>query len=540
MKMNRDWLKVLLVMAFFLGISVYVNFRSSNIPDPDSLYHIRHAWIYRVSGIFDSSFPWTQFSAIRTMGADLWYGFHIILIPLTYVNDLTAAIKLASVFITFLVAASLYAALKNIDVKFPALWATFFLISSPSIITRMTMMRSHPISLGLIALIFSFFIKGSAIRVFAFSFILSWIHASIFWFPVLIASFLVIFQRIYGQTINIRKVAVFLGGILLGLMARPHPLANLKLIYTQVVDLYLSKNHELAQIIGAELRPPTWKLAYNEKWLFVALAIALIYLGWRVYKKSHTFLKEKMQDDIDKKIIISSSLVLIALSALMYMTARRAIDQLGLFITIFTGITFSLPFSLKRKIQATKEYFIIIFLLFLLSGLSAYNLTHVNFNSYHSPAKFKESALWLKENTDKESIVFHLNWAHFPFLFFWNQDNYYINGMDPVFLLKYDEKLYRKLLNTAINESGDKKLYWKLDNMAVSDMGGVTCGYKPKQCRPETIERVSDVLKNDFHASYVFVTQTHQAFLDYLEKDTKNFEQVYENKKEEVIIFKVL
>lgn len=536
----KNRLEACLVLAFFLSISIYVNFKLQNISDPDSLYHIRHAWIYRTNGIFDSSFPWAQFSVIRTMGADLWYGFHIILIPLTYVNDLTIAIKLAAIFITFFVATSLYAALKNINVNFSGLWVIFFLFSSPSIITRMTMMRPHPVSLGLMALIFSFFFKGSAVLVFIFSFILSWIHSSIFWFPILVIGSLIIFQRLYGQAVNTRKIGAFWGGITAGLMIRPHPLANLKLIYIQVVDLYLSKNHELAQVIGAELRPPTWKLVYNEKWFFVVLIIALISLGWRVYKKSHAFLKEKVSDDTDRKIIISSSLALMALSAVMYMTARRAIDQLGLFITIFTGSISSLLLSFRSKAQALKKDFIVLFLCFLLLSLSVYNLIHFNFGSYHSSAKFKESALWLKENTDKGNIVFHLNWTHFPFLFFWNQNNYYINGMDPVFLLKYDEKLYRKLLNMAINESGDKKLYWKLDNMATSDMAGITCGYKPKQCRPETIERVSDVLKNDFHASYVFVTQTHWAFLDYLKKNERNFQQVYKNEKEEVIIFKVL
>lgn len=533
----KNWLKLLLILSFFLGISMYANLKFQNIPDPDSLYHMRHAWVYRINGVFDSSFPWTQFSVIRVMGADLWYGFHVFLIPLTYISDLTIAIKIAAILTTFLVLASLYMALKNINVKFPELWAIFFLFSSPAIITRMTMTRPHPISLGLTALIFSFFVRGSAIPVFVFSFILSWIHSSIFWFPVLVIGFLIIFQRLYGQAVNIRKIAAFSGGIVAGLMARPHPLANLKLIYIQVVDLYLSKNHELAQVIGAELRPPTWDSTYDQRWFFIVFVVALAYLGWHVYKKSRTFLTEKVWGDVDNKIITLSSLALITLSLFMYMTARRAIDQLGLFIIFFAGLIFSLSPFFKRKIKATKEYFIIIFLLL---GLSAYNLAHVNFSSYHSPTKFKESALWLKENTNRGNIVFHLNWTHFPFLFFWNQDNYYINGMDPVFLLKYDEKLYRKLLNTAINETDDKKFYWKLDNVAISDMGGITCGYKPKQCRPETVERVSDVLKNDFHASYVFVTQIHRAFLDYLTKDKENFEKVYENEKEEVVIFKVL
>ncbi|MDO8496199.1 MAG: hypothetical protein Q7S43_01975 [bacterium] len=529
----RNWFKILLILTIFLGISIYVNFRPQNIPDPDSLYHIRHAWIYQTNGIFDSSFPWTQFSAIRTMGADLWYGFHILLIPLTYISELTIAIKIAAVFITFFVLASFYIALKNIDIKFSELWAIFFLFSSPVIITRMTMMRPHPLSLGLTALIFSFFYKGPAILVLIFSFLLSWMHSSIFWLPIIAVCILVLFQWLNNQVVSTRKLIAFLVGIATGLIARPHPVANLKLIYIQVVDLYISKNHELAQIIGAELKPPTWEGIYDQKWFLAVFIIALIYLGRHVYKNK----KETL--DVNNKIIMLSSLALTAFSILMYTTARRAVDQLGLFTIIFTGSVFSHFIFLKEKIKILRKRAIIVLLFFLVSSFSIYNVVNMESSHAYSPTKFKESALWLKENTKEKDTVFYLNWGYFPFLFFWNQSNYYINGMDPVFLLKYDKKLYWKLYNMAVNEN-DKKLYWKLDDIALSDMGGITCGYNPKQCGPETIETVPDVLRNDFHASYVFVQMNKEKILGYLEKDKENFEKVYENEKEGVIIFKLL
>ena len=302
----KNWVRILLILTTFLGISIYVNFRSQNILDPDSLYHIRHAWIYRTNGIFDSSFPWTQFSVIKTMGADLWYGFHVFLIPFTYISDLAVAIKLAAIFTTFFVLASIYVALKNLNIKLSGLWAIFFLFSSPTIIPRMMMVRPHPLSLGLTALIFSFFYTGPSVLVFIFSFILSWMHSSIFWFPIIAVCALVLFKRLNNQKIDVHKLIVFLAGIAAGLMARPHPLANLKLIYIQVVDLYLLKNYELAQVIGAELRSPTWESAYVQKWLFIVLITALIYLGRRIYKKEPL--------DVNRRIIILSSLALTAVS----------------------------------------------------------------------------------------------------------------------------------------------------------------------------------------------------------------------------------
>ena len=205
----RKWLKIMLTLVIFFGISVYVNFKSQNFFDPDSFYHLRHAWIYQTNGVFDSSFPWTQFSAIKTMGADLWYGFHVFLIPFTYLSSLSAAIEVVSIFVTFLALASFYAAFKNIDIKYSELWSIFFLFSSPSIITRMTMARPHPLSLGLTALILSFFYRGSAMLVFVFSFLLSWIHSAVFWFPILAVGFLALFKWLNNQEVDMRKLAAF-------------------------------------------------------------------------------------------------------------------------------------------------------------------------------------------------------------------------------------------------------------------------------------------------------------------------------------------
>lgn len=510
----KSWLKTALILAIFLSISAYVNFRSETIPDPDSFYHIRHAWIYQTNGIFDSSFPWTQFSTIRTMGADLWYGFHIFLIPLTSISDLSFAIKIAAFLITFLFLVSVYTALKNIKIELPELWTIFFLLSSPSIITRMTMTRPHPLSLGLIALIFSYFYKGPAILVLIFSFILSWIHSSVFWFPIIAAGVLMLIKRLNNQQVEIYKFTALLGGIVTGLMARPHPLANLKLIYIQIVDLYLAKGYELAQTIGAELRPPTWESIYTQKWLFAIFLIALIYMGRLVYKK--------IALDPDKKIIIWSSLILALLSLSMYATAKRAIDYLGLFIMTFVGLAFSCFLSSIRRNEAFKKRLAIIIVLSIIAGLSIYNISHMDFSNAQPPDRFKEPAMWLKENTNEKDIVFYLYWGYFPSLFFWNQHNYYIYGMDPVFLLKYD-----------------KKLYWKIYNLATKDTSGFTCGYEPKQCGSDDLEPVSDMLRNDFHASYVFIRQlTKTKFGNYLEEDKENFEKVYE--KENILIFRIL
>ena len=51
--------------VLLLGIAVLIQFVSPNISDPDGLYHITHAKIYKENGIFYNEFPWAQFSVIK-------------------------------------------------------------------------------------------------------------------------------------------------------------------------------------------------------------------------------------------------------------------------------------------------------------------------------------------------------------------------------------------------------------------------------------------------------------------------------------------
>jgi hypothetical protein len=65
------------VLALALIILFAAFLHSQLIPlvaDADSFYHLRHTWVYRTRGIFDSSFPWAQFSVVKTNAADIGTG----------------------------------------------------------------------------------------------------------------------------------------------------------------------------------------------------------------------------------------------------------------------------------------------------------------------------------------------------------------------------------------------------------------------------------------------------------------------------------
>ena len=127
----------------------------ATLTDPDSLYHIRHAWIYRTEGLFQGAFPWIAFSAIEREASNLWYGFHVLLVPFTFFDDLVVGIRSAGVLVTFACLMLVWGALARLRLRWPILWMLVFAFATADSLYRLTMVRPHPLSLGIAVLLFA-------------------------------------------------------------------------------------------------------------------------------------------------------------------------------------------------------------------------------------------------------------------------------------------------------------------------------------------------------------------------------------------------
>jgi hypothetical protein len=136
-----------------------------------------------------------------------------------------------------------------------------------------------------------------------------------------------------------------------------------------------------------------------------------------------------------------------------------------------------------------------------------------------SPTYLKDVSQWIKENTKPGDVVFNSRWDYFGGLFFWNQQNYYINGMDPIFAYSKSEELY-----------------WE-SHFIAADVGYTnTC---PKiKCVKEEILPTNESLLNHFNSSYLILRliQNPKTYFYWLQDP--NYELVFDNKKEAV--FRVL
>lgn len=522
---NNKFLYIFLSLLVLLAISLFINFYSLKVFDPDGYYHIRHAWLYRTNGITDTSFPWVQYSVINKLGGDLWYGFHIFLIPFTYFQDFVWAIKITSVVITWVALSLYFFAVHRLKFRLPLLWPAVLPFMSYYLLARLMVTRPHPLSLGLNMLLFSFLIQGGTWPVFIIGFFLSFIHLNLAWVPVLTLLIVSIGRKINRQSLEINKALALVGGIVIGIFLKPNPIAALKLNYTQLVDIILIKMRGIRLDFGNELKPI--ELSNFSFYHLPFVAAVTLFFVWLVYKR------HLAKISLMSKIAMWTLLLLIMLFlGLVLFVAGRAMDFYISYLIMLTGfcLTFSingiadkfrksgLDNSLKQDVL--KGGVILAALFFIVF----YNIFSTNdFRSYldglPDPQRSERSAAWLHENTEKNEIVFHLGWDHFPELFFWNQHNYYINGMDPIFMYKYDTKLY-----------------WEFYFLSIDQGGEYTCSHR--KCTKDEAVKTYDVLIDDFNASYILIRpSSHPNVFSYLISSPDKFEIVFINQPD--VIFRI-
>src|SRR5262249_17479353 len=152
--------------------------------------------------------------------------------------------------------------LRRTKVKWPLFWLAVFAVSLADIVYRFTMLRPHPLSVGLTTLVLSFLIerpsRRSCLAVFAISAVFAWIHILLCWIAVLVLGAVVLFKLIFHDGFDWRHTLATLAGLAIGAAARPNPLGTLNLAYIPLVKLLVAKQSSLPIRFGIELRPFVW------------------------------------------------------------------------------------------------------------------------------------------------------------------------------------------------------------------------------------------------------------------------------------------
>ena len=277
-----------------LAAAAYLHLRSINISDPDGFYHIQHAALYRARGLCMTAFPWIPKSIISVQAADIWYGFHLILVPFTWIADPALRIKVPGIALTWGMLLALGGAAVRLRLAKPYLWPFVVLCSAPNILYHLTMTRPHVISMGLCALLFAFLIEGSALAVLGLCAALTFLHLTFFWTIPLIVVPVLILRALPGEPFQWRHAAAAIGGIAAGWLARPHALGAARIVRVQLFELMFEKQSGAPLTFAKELFPISGQVVAENFIPFLILWVGAIGVAaaWVGRRRHHGLIGE--------------------------------------------------------------------------------------------------------------------------------------------------------------------------------------------------------------------------------------------------------
>jgi len=508
--------------AIFLLVAVAASFffhlAYRGVPDPDAFAHMRQASLYASRGLFDSSFPWTAFSVMSRLNADLWYGFHLLLLPFSFLPGPFLQLKVSGGFLLSLLLIMLWWALRRLGVKLAWLWPFVFLLASASHLWRLQMTRPHLLSMGLAALLLSFLIRGRAWQVGLIALALSFFHLNFFWLtPVVLVVYLVV-AAIAERRLEWPPATAAITGCLLGWLLRPNPVGALKLLYVQLVQLAQVKHQGIPLSFGTELfrmEPDRVPVNYPEPLLFwlVALGVGI----WALLRR------DRVRSPREPRLLLWCSLLLsLGFFNLMCQVSKRAGDQWVVFAVMLLAAAATMVWStVQDSARAAARWAALAAgvagaLLLVNMAVGAVRVDAAQMARTPTPARLQGAGLWLRAHTKPGAVVFNPLWADFGELFYWNPDNRYIGGVDPIFQYAFSPQLS-----------------WKAQHIEEGDVLPATCG--EEECTPHNREDVHTVLQRDFGASYLAVNGVEDgALLAYLRTDPR-FAVRYEDQQAAVV-----
>ena len=486
---TRRGKRLAVVLLVLLAVTLAVHARIPGFTDGDSLYHIRHAWVYRTQGLFQSGFRWLPFSVIEREHANLWYGFHVLLVPFTF-GDLLVEIRVAAALVTFASLVLAWTAFNQLGVRAPLLWTLLFAFLSVDSLYRLTMLRPQPLSLGIAMLLFTQFASDRPSRrvVFGFSALLAWIHLSLAWLPVGLWIATSAARLLRRRRVLWVPGLLLAAGLAVGALARPNPLGALRLATVQVPIWLAQKGSAVLLHVGGELRPYAWTDLGNRLIPATVVAVSAIALF---------LMRRPARGEDDRRAVAGwASLALApAYFAMSFLVAKRANDLFVAFTTILAACAAE-PWIVAAA-QARSLAKAAPLLPLALGALAAPVQSLVQYAEYlqktklAGPLRLQKPALWIRDHAQAGDIVFNVNWDMFPRLFFWSPETYCVSGNDPVFLYAADPERYwitRQLESDELIEDGER---------------GFVCGIPSRPS--DRLEDLHTALVERFRASWVLL-----------------------------------
>ncbi|MFA6322193.1 MAG: hypothetical protein WCX71_01800 [Candidatus Buchananbacteria bacterium] len=499
------------ILIFLFSVMVFSWLQAgATLADPDSFYHAKMAKMILDGGLV-MDFPWLTGTMLSYSFIDHHFLYHLLLLPWVALLPPLFGLKLATVIFASSAILAVYWFLRQLKVG-GAFWFTLFLLTINPFIFRLNLAKAP--ALALILMIFCIYqiFNRKYLGLVVVSYLFVWLYGG---WPIVIVLSLIycalgliwpqrwqgwLANRLGRPSIAYQNLLALLHvvvGCLAGLIFSPYFPTNLQFYWEQTYKIALV-NYQSVIAVGGEWYPYSiTDLLIAAMPFFILLLLCLMGFIITIRRQS---------------LNAWFFLILSFLFFILTLKSRRYVEYFVPVTVIFCAVSFNnyLP-RIKRWFKEALPQSLwplvplILFLLFTPIFFSDIKAVRAAFDSGVPLSRYAQASAWLEKSSQPQDIVFNSGWDDFPILFYYNDKNYYIVGLDPTFMYDYNPELYR---------------LWY----------GISSG--------QNTENIYQVIKNVFKAKYVFVSIRQTTTLAETLENNFNFKKVYQDS--DAKIFEVL
>ena len=471
--------KFLAVFSLFAALIFLIQLSTPGFVGIDPYYYLKISELTMQRGIL-KEFPWMQTSIWKNKFVNKEFLFHVYLMPFIYIfPNLMIAGKVAISVLGGVLFTLFYRFLKQFQVPHSFIWTLIAFGVNYIFVQRVCMVRPHVLSLILILLFIESLWTENPWKVLIISLIYPLTYTAAH-FLIFIAIIYVAVLWIHQRVLKINLLLLTFVGVVGGLVLHPQFPNNLETWYVQNALL------------------PVFNWGNKQEFWFVSEVKSLpvwAFIG-----------------------VNSITLLLFSITVVVLILNRRNLSSLFLFIfilaSVFLGMTifairfveYWVPFTvlacalgiyaLKQSKLATLKTAVTVGHIGLISFSGLMYVLTMLLLPLRFPIELEDTGHWLKVNAPEKAIVFTANWSDFPQLFYFNAQNYYLFGLDPVYCYAYDADVWNRWVALVSGQS-------KNPSKEIKDVFGanyVLCSRNPEETEYALTEQL--LQENQTHIVY--------------------------------------
>ena len=442
---------LLAALALFLAALAHYQLAAPRLLDGDSYFHARAAQQLAEHGV-RREFPQAAFSTWRDAYSDKDLLFHVFAIPFVGESASVAGAKRAVIAADALLLLALGFALVRLRVRFAWLAVLLLAASSPWIWLHLLKLRPHLLGLSLLLVELVLYLerRWKTLALAAAAHVLA--HTSflaLLALPVAHA----IACRLRGERVAWRPAAGIALGIGAASLLHPYFPNNLTIAFDQALEVARSVSGARPDVppdvFGAELTPIT-RAGFAQLWVVWAPAAALGALALAGWRRAAPSVESLTLFGFAAALLLACGLAnrfAFFFAPVALLAAARAWSELA-------G---SRPLrELARAPAALAVAALIAACALGGARLTAPPALRERIARAESPVEDMRAAIaFLDRRAEPSDVVYHNFWIPFAPLYYFRPHGTYIEGLDPIFLYRFDPRLFAGMLSVYRGEAAD-------------------------------------------------------------------------------------